>query len=211
MIRQRITSGITATAITLLLTASSALAADGRTPGAAYGGFWVALAIAYLTRRRKIGGWLFCYYFQAYAGFAIFFLVLALSLQNYQPSAWEDKALYTLFITSTLPSYLLKLLEATFASLLLFKRYRTQQVINYLKYILITEVVIQGMTLFIDYYHFPDNVALTMMGGILALVWYSYFNSSFRVYCVLSHPDWHWNYEEFKKSKSQSKRFNKAS
>jgi len=211
MIRQRFTSGITATVVTLLLTASSALAGDGRPPGAAYGGFWVALAIAYLTRRRKIGGWLFYYYFQAYAGLVILFLVLVLSLQDYQPSGWEDKALYTLFIISTLPSYLLKLLEATVASLLLFKRYRTQQFINYLKYVLITEIVIQGMTLFIDYYHFPDNLVLTVMVGILALVWYLYFNSSFRVYCVLSHPDWRWNYENFKKSNSQRKQFNKAS
>ena len=184
---------------------SYVLAADSHTPSTAYGWFWGTLAIVYLTRRRKIGGWLFYYYFQTYGGIVVLFLISAFSLENCQPSAWQDKALYTLFIISTLPFYLLMLVEATIATLLLFKSYRSQRFINYLKYVLIAQVVVEGLTLFIDYNHFPDSVAFTVIGGILALIWYLYFRSSYRVYWVLAHAGWLWNYEEFKKTKSHRK------
>jgi hypothetical protein len=212
MIRQQAMSSFMAVDVALLFPTSVVLASDGRTPSTAFGGwFWVALGIVYLTRRRKIGGWLFYYYVQTYVGIVVLFLASAFSLENYQPSAWQDNALYTLFVISTLPFYFLKLLETTVATLLLFKSYRSQQFINYLKYVLIAEVVVEGLTFFIDYNHFPDSVVFTVMGGILALIWYLYFGSSYRVYCVLAHPDWSWNYEEFKKSKSQFKQFKKAS
>lgn len=209
MKRQRVMSWLIATVLSLLFPVSAALAADSHTSTPAYGGFWITLLIVFLTRKRKIGGWLFYYYFQAYASIIVLFLVSAFSLQNYQPSAWQDKALYSLFIVSTLPFYGLKLLEVIVATLLLFKRHRSQQFITYLKYVLLAEVVVEGLTLFIDYNHFTDNVVFTVLGGIFALIWYLYFNSSYRVYCVLAHPDWNWNYEEFKMTKSQSKKFNK--
>jgi hypothetical protein len=211
MIRQRIMTCITTMAMALLSATPSALAADdGKTP-ISYGGFWITLLLVYFTRKRKIGGWLFYYYFQTYVGLLVLFIILASSLQNYQPSVWEDKALYTLFIVSTVPSFLLKFLEVTIASLLLSKRNRKQQFINYLKYVLITEAVVAGLTLFIDYNHFPDTMAFTTLGIISGVIWYLYFRISFRVYYVLSHSDWHWNYDDFKRSKSQGKQFSKVS
>lgn len=198
-------------ATSLLFPASTVLAADGQSSTSYdWAPFWLALAIAYLTRRRRIGGWLFYYYFQLYGSIVFLVFILVFSLRNYEPSTWHDKELYTLLIISTVPFYLLKLFETIAATLLLVKSYRSQKFINYLKCVLILEVIIEILSFFIDDFDFANHIFFDVLGGIFAAIWYLYFKDSLRAYYVLANPDWEWNYDNFKKAKSQGKKVNKA-
>lgn len=188
-----------------LYASSCAHAATNGTSNAGYGAFWFAFLIIYLTRKRAIGGWLLYYYFTLFANLFLLILIFGISFENFQPSGWDDRALYGLFIISVIPVYFLKGVEALIAFLLLAKRYRLQKFVNYLRYSLITQALVNGLTLLIDYNYFPDNVPMTVMGGFFAIIWYFYFSTSRRVLFVLSQKDWIWSYEVFQQNNSARK------
>jgi hypothetical protein len=177
---------------------SNAFAASNSTPMAGAGGLWVAFAIAYLTRRRAFGGWLFYYYFQLYGTVAITALLSGAIAENLASSGWEDKPMYSLFLISVLPYYLLKAAEIIIASVLFLRKYRLQKLVNYVRLIILGQIVASGISLFIDYSHFPDNLPLTVFSLSFSIIWFLYFTNSFRVHWVLTHPEWQWNYENFR-------------
>jgi len=162
------------------------------------GGLWIAFAIAYLTRKRAFGRWLFYYYFQLYGSWAVTVLLMGVMGEDFRSSGWEDKAMYTLFLISVIPYYVLKASESLLASALFLRRCRSQKVINYLRLIILGQVVVSGVSLFIDYNHFPDNLPITVLSLAFSIIWLLYFTNSFRVYWVLAHPDWQWSYESFR-------------
>ncbi len=188
-----------------LYTSSYAHAASSGTSNGGYGAFWLAFLIIYLTRKRAIGGWLLYYYFTLFGNLFFLIILSGVSFGNFQPSGWDDKALYGLFIISIISVYLLKVIEALIACLLLVKRYRFQKYVNYLRYSLIAQALVYGLTLFIDYNYFPSNVPTSIMGGFLAIVWYFYFSTSYRVFYIFSQSDWIWNYEAFRQGNSARK------
>jgi hypothetical protein len=167
-------------------------------PGTAGAPLGIALAIAYVTRRMSIGGWLFYYYFQLYATLLISLLLGALVVENLNLSGWEDKALYMLFVISTVPIYLMKIVETLFATRLLIKSQRKSKNVKTLRYILSASVVFYAISLTIDHYHFPDNVALDVFGLVFAFIWALYFFVSYRVNYVLSNWSGKWDYKTFK-------------
>lgn len=178
---------------------SDAFAASNSTPIAGSGALWVAFAIAYFTRRQAFGGWLLYYYLQLYGTVAITALLSAVMGLNLASSGWEDKALYSLFLISVLPYYLLKAAEIIIASALFLRKYRLQKLVNYLRLTILGQIVASGISLFIDYSHFPDDLGLTVLILLFSIIWFLYFTNSFRVHWVLTHPEWQWNYERFRK------------
>jgi len=163
---------------------------------------FVAIYIAYLTRRRAIGGWLLYYYLQLSGNILITVLLITTIAGNLQPTGWEDKALYTLFVLSVVPALLLKALEAIFATRLLFKSQRNEKNVKIVRYILLTSVIIDAISLAIDYYHFHDNLPLSIMALIFSFIWCLYFFLSYRVEYVLSRWTGIWNYDSFKGKKT---------
>ena len=101
----------------------------------------IALGIAYVTRRMSIGGWLFYYYLQLYGTILFTMLLSAVIVDNLQPTGWEDKALYTLFVLSVVPMYLVKALEVIFATRLLVKSQRNEKNVKVVRYILLASVI----------------------------------------------------------------------
>ena len=159
---------------------------------------FIALAIAYLTRRMSIGGWLFYYYFQLYGSLLLSLLLGGLIIENLNPEGWEDRAQYSLFIISTVPMYLVKIIETIFATRLLVKSQRNSNNVKVLRYILLASVVVYATSLAIDYYNFPDNIALSIFGFVFATIWALYFFVSYRVNYVLSNWSGEWDYPSFK-------------
>jgi hypothetical protein len=183
---------------------SHAFAASSSTSMAGAGGLWIAFAIAYLTRKRAFGGWLFYYYFQLYGSLAVTVLLMGVMSEDFRSSGWEDKAMYSLFLISVIPHYVLKASESLLASALFLRRCRSQKVLNYLRLIILAQVVVSGVSLFIDYNHFPDNLPITVLSLVFSIIWLLYFTNSFRVHWVLAHPGWEWNYEAFRQKPAKT-------
>jgi len=150
----------------------------------------------------SIGGWLFYYYLQLYGTILFTMLLSAVIVDNLQPTGWEDKALYTLFVLSVVPMYLVKALEVIFATRLLVKSQRNEKNVKVVRYILLASVIIGVAGLAIDYYHFRDNLPLSIFALIFSSIWCLYFFSSYRVDYVLSRWTGVWNYDSFKGKKT---------
>jgi hypothetical protein len=183
-------------AATLVGITPNAVAAASSTPTASVG-LWIAFAIAYLTRKRAVGGWLSYYYFQLYLSIVATALITGI-IGNLSASGWEDKAMYSLFLISVVPYYLLKAAECVIASAILVHRFRSKRSVNFLRYILLAQGAALVLALFIDYNHFPDDLFLTGWSFGFAFIWFLYFTDSRRVDWVLVHPEWQWNYESFR-------------
>lgn len=171
-------------------------------PGVAGAPLFIALGIAYVTRRMSIGGWLFYYYLQLYGTVLITMLLSAVIVDNLQPTGWEDKTLYTLFVLSVVPTLLVKALETVFATRLLFKSQRNEKNVKVVRYILLASVIIGATSLAIDYYHFRDNLPLSIFALIFSSIWCLYFFLSYRVDYVMSRWTGVWNYDSFKEKKA---------
>src|SRR3989344_3473530 len=93
--------------IVICLNANEVFAASADTPRqpAAGVGFFIAFAIAYLSRRRAIGGWLLFFYIQLYISlvFSLFFSSQIFSDLN--PSQWDNSLLYVMFFLSVVPVF----------------------------------------------------------------------------------------------------------
>jgi len=192
--------------VTLLLLMASPAYAASSTPATAGAPLFIALAIAYLSRRRSVGGWLFYYYFQLYGSVLIVFLIGAAAIDNFKPASWDDNALYGLFIISVVPVYLVKAAEVIMASKLLMKRLRNTKNVNYLRYTLVAAIIFNLIGVIIDYYHFIDNIAFSTLTLVFSIIWYFYFTDSYRVYYVFNQWEGKWNYEAFRHSKSIKQR-----
>ena len=65
----------------LILSPINAFAANETQPPAGFGGLLIALLIAFLTRKKAIGGWLFLYYFGAFSGLIVNIVVTSLKVR----------------------------------------------------------------------------------------------------------------------------------
>jgi hypothetical protein len=151
-------------------------------------------AIAYLTRRRAIGGWLSYFYFQLYISLIIWPLLFAANVFQYlSPTGWEDKGQYVLFVLSTVPLYMAMSAEALFATVALFRR--DLKHVRHLRFALIAMVITAALALAIDLGNFRDSLPLDCLTLFFAVIWCIYFFRSDRVKWVLIEN--RWNYEAF--------------
>ena len=171
-------------------------------PGMATAPILLALAIAYVTRRMSIGGWLFYYYLILYGSILMNLFLGVLTIENYNPAGWENETIYILFLISTLPLYIILLVEMIFATKLLIKSKRNPKNVKILRNILVASVIINLIIFGIDYSYFPDNLAISGLALFLSGIWCSYFIVSERVKYVFENWSGNWDYQSFKDRKT---------
>ena len=158
-------------------------------------GIMLWLAIAYLTRRRAIGGWLLFYYAHLYGGLLLGVILFALTYKNLSPSEWDSAIRYVMSLLSYVPSHIIFLLEAFAATRLLARR--TSSNLGFLRWTLIAAVITQAVSAGIDsVYFFEDPMyVLSILSFIMSVIWCAYFWRSERVNAVFVERNW--NYEAF--------------
>jgi hypothetical protein len=169
-----------------------AIAADATTSQPANNtlGSWlfVAFGIAYLTRRRAIGGWLFYYYLQLYGSFLVSLVFLPSILSNLNPAGWDTNARYTMFLLSTVPVLVMQYTEVISASVLLKRR--NEPTLRFLRVILIGLAIASGAAFAIDAQYFPESVPIDGLTLFFAVIWSVYLFVSKRVKSVFIENSW---------------------
>jgi uncharacterized integral membrane protein len=178
----------------VLLTSFVALAQtdSSKTTSTPAGGAGVLIAwwICYSARRREIGGWLLYYYLQVFGGFLFVLILFLASLRNFDPNLWEDKALYSLFLISSVPLDLTHTAEAVVGSFLLSRRYRDGKKLKLLKNIIAVSFVLAAVSFAIDLGHWPESAVFDAVGMMSGLAWFLYFYRSRRAKMVFVDQNW---------------------
>ncbi len=171
---------------------TDALAASSGTQGqtTAGAGLFLAWAIAYLTRRRAIGGWLLYFYIQLYLSLVISLLFLPRVIANQNPGAWDSAILYVLSFLSTVPVLLAQGFEAYAATLLLFRRNESK--LRLLRIALLALAGSSCASLGVDIAYFSDAPTLffDVMTFGFACIWCAYFWKGKRVRIVFVERAW---------------------
>lgn len=188
--------------IIVILGASPALAQGeaSTNPGRALYPILIAAGIAYVTRRRAIGGWLFYYYLVLYLSSALAVLMAIATLPNLHPDGW-DTFYWMLAVISYVPWLLSKLAELIWGSRLLIRSQRTARNLGIMRRIFGTQVALLIVSLIIGYAYFPEDEngnLMDIISLIVASVWCAYFYVSKRVRYVLAGGARDWSYEAFR-------------
>lgn len=175
-----------------VLTHGEVLAASADAPRqpVAGGGLFIAFAIAYLSRRRSIGGWLLYFYIQLYLSLFISLIFVPRVVSNLNPSQWDNSFLYVMFFLSAVPVLVTEFLEVFSATKLLFRR--NEQNIKFLRNTLIALVVTSAIALAIDVVYFRDNLAMVfdVITLVFAIIWSLYFSKAKRIQMVFIDRNW---------------------
>jgi len=144
-------------------------------------GLFIAFAIAYLSRRRAIGGWLLYFYIQLYLGLFISFLFIPQVIANLNPSEWGDSFLYVMFFLSVAPVLLAQIAEAVIATMLLFKR--NENSVKLMRNTLYVLVGASAAAVGIDIAYFAEDPAIffDVITLVFAIIWALYFLKARRV------------------------------
>ena len=160
------------------------------TTGSGAIGILIAYWICNSRKRQAIGGWLLYYYLQLFCGALFSFVILFGSLRNFNAQLWNDSSLYTLYLLSTIPTYITLLAELTVAGFLLSTRFRKPKIVDTLRIVFVLSFVFSVVALIIDASHWPDNVAINFLPMFVSALWFFYFTRSKRVHLVLRQNDW---------------------
>jgi hypothetical protein len=171
---------------TEVLSASSA--AQAQNPAGA--GLAVLAAIAYLSRRRAIGGWLLCFYIQLSLSLVVSVLFVPQVISNLSPSKWDSAIHYVLFFVSTIPVLITQGLEAFAAAKLL--RTRNERDLRFLRQVLFAVMVASAAALGIDIVYFSDvsTILPDVQTFVFACIWSAYFWKADRVRRVFIEKSW---------------------
>lgn len=176
----------------LMLLPWEALAAASQTTGQrTFGaGLFVAWAIAYLSRRRAIGGWLLYFYIQLYLSFLFSLLFLPAIFGNLRPSEWDSSKLYVLNLISVVPVLFLTAAEVYAATMLLARR--SEGKVIFLRRVLLALAVASTIALGIDLTFFEDAPTLffDVITLVFAVIWLAYFYRAKRVRLVFIEGKW---------------------
>jgi hypothetical protein len=154
------------------------------------GGVVIAYLICNSRKRYAIGGWLLYFYMQLFGGALISFGVFFTILKNFNAELWDDRALYTLYLLSIIPAYVATFAELTVGSLLISKRFRNPQTVNWLRITFVGSFVFALIGLLIDSAHWPESVAFDFFPLIGSALWFLYFTRSKRVDLVFRQANW---------------------
>lgn len=182
-----------AAALAAALCWESAFAATGSAPGQnpAASGLFLGLAIAYLSRRRKIGGWLLYYYLQLFLSVVLMCVVsLPTVAKQIQPAEWDNASLYVWYVLSTVPVLAVLIGEVALSTVLLFRR--NEATLRLLRLTQLALVVVAAASLCIDVVHFdePATIFLDSYSLFFAVVWAWYFRKATRVHMVFVEHSW---------------------
>lgn len=176
--------------LTLAISSEALAAPAGQGQNTVGAGLFLAWAIAYLTRRRAIGGWLLYFYIQLYLSLLIALLFIPRVIANLNPGSWDSANLYVLFFLSTVPVLLTQAFEAYAATLLLARRNESN--LRVLRFALIALAVSSGVALGIDIGYFSDGPTLffDVLTFGFACIWCAYFWRAKRVRFVFVERRW---------------------
>lgn len=179
-------------ALTLVPVVGLAASTNTQAPNPVGAGLFLALAVAYLTRRRAIGGWLFYFYLQLYSSVLISLLFIGRVVANLNPGNWDSSFLYVLFFLSTVPVLIAQLAEITLGTMLLFQR--NERNVQWLRTALVALAITSGISLGIDLAYFSEfpNIFFDVLTFLFASVWAIYFWRSKRVRLVFVERAWNW-------------------
>ena len=183
---------------------SDALAASTDAPRqpVAGAGLFIAFAIAYLSRRRAIGGWLLYFYLQLYLSLLISLIFIPQVLSNLDPSQWDNSFLYVTFFLSVAPVVVVQLGEAVVATILLFKR--NENNVKFMRNTLYALVITSAAALAIDIAYFSDEPAIFFdaLTLVFAVIWSLYFLKARRIQMVFI--DRNWSYTSYSERRALS-------
>lgn len=170
-----------------VLAATAAQTTGQRTFGA---GLFLAWAVAYLSRRRAIGGWVLYFYIQLYISLLFSLLFLPATLGNLRPAEWDSSKLYVLNFVSAVPVLLLLLGEVGAATLLLARR--SEANVKILRKVLAALVMASAIALGIDITYFDEAATLyfDVVTLAFAVIWLAYFHKARRVRLVFIEGKW---------------------
>ena len=153
-------------------------------------GLFVAWGIAYLTRRRAIGGWLLYFYIQLYLSLLVSLLFIPQVISNLSPGEWDSAIRYVLFFLGTVPVLLAEGFEAYAATKLLITRNETN--LRLLRRALAVLVVTSGVSLAIDIFYFSEapSIVFDVLTFAFAAIWTAYFMKAKRVRLVFVEQAW---------------------
>jgi hypothetical protein len=153
-------------------------------------GLFIAFAIAYLSRRRAIGGWLLYFYIQLYLSFAISLLFFPQIISNLNPKQWDNSLLYVMFILSVVPVILAEFMEIIAATKLLFRK--NIKNVTFLRKILLALLTTSAIAFAIDIVYFKDDPAFIfdILTLVFAIIWSLYFFKARRVRLVFIENNW---------------------
>ncbi len=180
------------TGIFALLVNTEVLAASADTTRqpVAGSGLLIAFAIAYLSRRRAIGGWLLYFYIQLYLGLLISLLFISQVVSNLDPNQWEDSFQYVMFFLSVAPVVITQFLEMGVATILLFQR--NESIVKLLRKTLYALVATSAAALAIDISYFSDtpSIFIDALTLVFAIIWSLYFLKARRIQLVFIERNW---------------------
>ena len=153
----------------------------------------VFLLIAYLTRRREIGGWLMLYFWGTFSGAVLTIVLVGLSIGGLAPSKWTAVATshYIYAVISGLLPVAFIIAQAVVAGMLLFKK--DLATVKLLRYVLIGYIISNAIAVGLNYiiYIKPLNESvLNIYSTIIACIWLTYFYVSTRVKSVFIDHTW---------------------
>jgi len=160
----------------------------------------VALGIAYVTRRRAIGGWLFYFYLSVFGSIAISWVFVIPALKT----LFLDTEIRDFYWWISAVDYLLPL-AASFALWilairLLFKKQRVTRNLTAMKYATAIAVAANLVSAYISTKYFAGDPSsgLTYLSLVSSIIWCAYWLLSKRVQYVMTRGNVPWDYEEFK-------------
>jgi hypothetical protein len=153
----------------------------------------LVLLIAYLTRRREIGGWLMLYYWGLYSGAAVTLFLVASTIGNLAPGQWAAIPTwrYLCAVISSLLPVAFIFAEVIAGSMLLAKRnFATLKLLRLVLIgYLLADAIAVGLNLAI-YIKPWDESALNIYSAIVGSIWLAYFYVSTRVKAVFITRTW---------------------
>lgn len=179
------------TAIALLqITPVFAASTDAHQQPAAGSALFIAFAIAYLSRRRAIGGWLLYFYLQMYLSVLISLFFVPQVISNLRPSNWDNALLYVMFFLSVVPVLIVELIEVFVASRLLFRRSEANLI--FLRWTLVALVAASVASIAIDLAYFKQDpgIVFDFITAFFAVIWAIYFRKARRVKAVFIDKNW---------------------
>jgi hypothetical protein len=153
-------------------------------------GLFIACGLAYVTRRRRIGGWLLYFYVQLYSSALMQLVFLPRALADFRPSHWDDASLYVWYIVSASAQILAQLAVVVLATTLLARR--TQLNVQRTTWATGAQAGAASLALALNLSVFHDTVAATLSGLVLVFssIWCAYFLRSLRVRRVFIEQNW---------------------
>lgn len=173
----------------LVASAASALAGAGRAPELAVPD-WVTVAslalpfvIAWIRRRKPVGGWLFVYLWEGIARAVLAVAAgVAANWDRFGAAAWHgDVRRHAAFLVAVVPPVLLAALETAAAVMALRPSARSARALRRLRAILHLEVGTGLLAVALDSLYWPQNLVFSAPSLLWPVVWGAYFRGSKRV------------------------------